>query len=93
MPANAYNMFHHTLLLLRGTIVLSICIRMHPYVATCNRHASACTHTPPYASVTHRDANIQHIFFAEQIDSHESANIAKPDLRLAPHNWSESDPI
>ena len=35
---------------------------MHPYAFICIRHASVCTHTLPYVSITHKHVSIHHTF-------------------------------
>ena len=48
--------------LVPSTVYASICIRMHPCPFICIRHASVCTPTPPYASITHSNVNMPYTF-------------------------------
>ena len=50
---------------------------MHPDIFICIRHASVCTHMPPYASITHPNANISTHIFAEKVKSQTNSKSHK----------------
>ena len=61
---------------------------MQSYAFMCIRHASVCTHKPPYASLTPTITNIQHT-----LQSTKKLNeIAKHVMCFESHHRSESNP-
>ena len=66
----------------------------HPYAFICIRHASLCSHMPPYAVITHPNANIQFTFSQKKTKKPETRDkLAKLEYRKTipdPTQYSKS---
>ena len=90
MPIYTLILIIYTLLLLRGTIISSICIRMHPYVFMCIRHASRLQPQAPI--LLHRASERQ---YSTHVSHNKNTEIktARLLLRLEPRNRSNPPSI
>ena len=60
---------------------------MLPYVLIYLHHVSICTHIPPYASVTHLNDNIPHIFSPPPKNKNNKKSVNSVRIRPDKPNW------